>query len=101
MSASYPRAVSRFAAAALESRAAPRQPPAPAPRPLAYETRRPPARRTVVRLWLPATPILWLLSPFPLALAPLIYLVPPAYRPANPFAAVLALGRLLTSVGGT
>jgi hypothetical protein len=58
-------------------------------------------RRVSLRLWIPATPILWLLAPIPLALAPLLYLVPPQVRPANPYAAVLALGRLLTAVHGT
>lgn len=59
-----------------------------------------PRRRVVVRLWVPLTPIFWLLSPVPLALAPLIYLAPARVRPADPFAAVLALGRLLTALGG-
>jgi hypothetical protein len=59
-----------------------------------------PLRRTVVRLWLPLTPILWLLSPIPLVLAPLGYLVPPRLRP-DPFFLVFALGELLLSLRGT
>jgi hypothetical protein len=59
-----------------------------------------PRRRTVVRLWIPATPILWLLSPIPFVLAPLLYLAPPLARPTNPYAAVLAVGRLLTAASG-
>ena len=60
----------------------------------------PPRGRTVVRLWIPATPIFLLLAPFALLLAPLIYLAPRPYR-LDPLAAVLGLGRLLLSLGGT
>jgi len=86
----YPRAVSRFAEAVMESSLP------PSPRLAA-----PPRPRTVVRLWLPLTPLFLLLSPFPLLLAPLAWLAPPAFRPGNPYAAALALGRLLLSLGGT
>ena len=60
-----------------------------------------PARRVVVRLWLPLTPLLWLLSPLPVACAPLVWLAPARVRPANPYLAVLVLGRLLLSLSGT
>jgi len=59
-----------------------------------------PPRRTVVRLWLPLTPILWLLAPVPLLLAPLGYLVPPRMRP-DPFFLVFAMGELLLALRGT
>jgi len=93
---SYPSAVRQFAMAAAEIRPATRHAQAHA-----YGRHAPPRRRVVVRLWLPITAIFWLLSPFPLLLAPLAYLAPPQFRPANPYAAVLAIGRLLTSLGGT
>ncbi|THD77449.1 MAG: hypothetical protein E7812_16110 [Phenylobacterium sp.] len=93
----YPNAIRRFGVAAMEGRAP--EPSRPAP---AYaEWVRRPARRTVVRLWLPVTAIFWILSPVPLLLAPLVWFAPPRYRPANPYAAVFAIGRLLTSLGGT
>jgi len=92
---SFPSAVRQFGMAAGEVA------PAPRPRPRAYRYDAPRRRRVVVRLWVPATPLFWLLSPIPLLLAPLAYLAPPKFRPANPYAAVLAIGRLLTSVGGT
>jgi hypothetical protein len=59
------------------------------------------ARRTIVRLWLPLTPILWLLSPLPLIFAPLVWIAPAPVRPAHPYLAVLAIGRLLLSLSGT
>ena len=58
-----------------------------------------PRRRTVVRLWLPLTPILWLLGPLPLLLAPLGYLVPPRLRP-DPFFLVFAVGETLLALSG-
>lgn len=60
-----------------------------------------PTHRTVVRLWVPVTAIFWILSPIPLLFAPLAYFAPAYFRPANPYAAVLAIGRLLISLGGT
>jgi hypothetical protein len=63
-----------------------------------------PGRDNTVRLWLwlPLTPLFWLLSPFALLLAPLFWLwLPPARRPAHPYAAAVALGGLLVSLGGT
>jgi len=58
-------------------------------------------RRVVVRLWLPLTPLLWLLSPLPLIFAPLIWFAPARVRPANPYLAALVLGRLLLCLSGT
>lgn len=57
-------------------------------------------RRVRVWLWLPLTPLFWLLSPLALLLAPLIWLALPR-RPANPFVPAIALGRVLVSLGGT
>lgn len=59
------------------------------------------ARRVAIRLWLPLTPLLWLLSPLPLVLAPAAWLAPARVRPANPYLAAIALGRLLLSLSGT
>lgn len=72
--------------------------PKPGPGSAAWPQR--PPRRTVVRLWLPLTPLLWILSPFPLILAPLGYLVPPRLRP-DPFFLVFALGEMLLALSGT
>jgi hypothetical protein len=58
-----------------------------------------PARHSV-GLWLPLTPLFWLLSPFALLLAPLIALAPPL-QGVNPYIAVWRLGEVLTSLGGT
>jgi hypothetical protein len=90
--------VSTLPQPALEGRAERprRSPPAP---PSARIVR--PPRRVVVRFWLPVTALFWLLAPFPLLLAPLAYLAPAPFRPQNPYAAVLAVGRVLTSLGGT
>ncbi len=53
-------------------------------------------------LWLPLTPLFWLLSPFALLLAPLLWVgLPRPYRPARPYAAAIALGGILVSLGGT
>jgi len=57
-------------------------------------------RETQIGLWLPLTPLFWLLSPFAILLAPLLVLAPPL-RGMNPYAAVVAIGRVLTSIGGT
>jgi hypothetical protein len=60
-----------------------------------------PRRRVVIRLWLPLTLLFLLLAPFAFLLAPCIYcFTPPAYR-TRPFAAVLGLGQVLLSLGGT
>lgn len=59
------------------------------------------ARRVKLRLWLPLTPLFLLLSPFALLLAPLVWLaIPAARRPGNPYAAAIALGAVLLSLGG-
>lgn len=57
-------------------------------------------RRPVVRLWLPMTLIFLVLSPFAILLSPLLYLVPRAYC-ERPLAAVIGVGALLLSLGGT
>jgi hypothetical protein len=55
-----------------------------------------------LRLWLPLTPLFWLLSPFALLLAPLLWVwLPASERPARPYAAAVALGGLLVALGGT
>jgi hypothetical protein len=59
-----------------------------------------PARRTVVRLWLPLTPLWILLAPFALAFAPLILLAP-ACRGLRPYSAAWSLGAVLLSLSGT
>lgn len=51
-------------------------------------------------LWLPLTPVFWLLAPFVVLLAPLLLLAPPMWR-MNPYVAVLAIGRVLLSLNGT
>jgi hypothetical protein len=101
---STPRAVSRFGLAAMEARAAGgrRQVSGPAApsRPAAPAWPQPPARRVVVRLWLPMTVIFLLLAPFAILLSPLIWFAPPPYG-SRPFATVMGVGRLLLSLGGT
>jgi hypothetical protein len=98
-----PRAVRHFGLAAMEARAertrrtiAPARPTEVRP----AEIDQPPAKRVVIRLWLPMTLIFLLLAPFALLLAPFIYLIPPSYR-ARPFATVLGVGQVLLSLGGT
>jgi len=55
-----------------------------------------------LRLWAPLTPLFWLLSPFAVLLAPLVWVwLPASRRPSRPFAAVFALGRVLVSLSGT
>jgi len=60
----------------------------------------PPLRRTRIRLWLPLTPLFWILAPFAFLLAPLLLLAPPMWR-TNPYVTVAAIGRVLTAMGGT
>ena len=55
---------------------------------------------TVVRLWLPLTPLFLLLAPFALILALPAYLVPRRFRP-DPYAAAFAVGAVLLALGGT
>src|SRR5512138_91358 len=86
--AAYPRAIGRFAEAAMET--------SPGP----VRAVRAPRPRTVVRLWLPLTPLFVLLAPFALLLAPLGFFAPRRWRP-NPFLAVVSLGALLLSLSGT
>ena len=56
-------------------------------------------RPTVVRLWLPLTPLFLLLAPFALLLTPLLYLVPRPWR-LSPLATVLGVGTILLSLAG-
>jgi hypothetical protein len=75
-----------------------RQPPAtipPAPAPAAERS-----KRTVVRLWLPLTPLWVILAPFALALCPLL-LFAPHTRGLNPYRVALALGGTLFALSGT
>jgi len=53
-----------------------------------------------IGLWLPLTPLFWLLAPVVLLLAPLLLLAPPL-RDANPYAAVTRVGGVLLSLNGT
>jgi hypothetical protein len=72
---------------------------ATAPSPVRARTAAPP-RPVRLRLRLPLTPLFWLLAPFALLFAPFVWLATPR-RPANPFAAAIALGSVLVSLGGT
>ncbi|HEV2532724.1 hypothetical protein [Phenylobacterium sp.] len=102
MSAAYPRAVSHFGLAAMQGRAA-RTREVTTGEALSPETPRPPGvrrRRTVVRLWLPLTPLFLLLAPFALVLALVGYFVPPRLRP-DPLIAAVSIGALLLALGGT
>ena len=70
-------------------------------------------KRTVVRLWLPLTPLFIILAPFALLLAPLLWLAPrllPNRRGARvvraalavrPFRTVFGLGAVLMALSGT
>ena len=61
-----------------------------------------PAKPVRLQLWLPLTPLFWLLSPFALVLAPFLWVcVAPSRRPANPYVAAIAFGGLLVSLSGT
>ena len=94
MAAVHPRAVRPFGLAEMQGRAA------RTAEALTPETARPRRRRTVVRLWLPLTPLFLLLAPFALVLALLGYLAPPRLRP-DPLFAALSIGALLLALGGT
>lgn len=50
-------------------------------------------------LWLPLTPIFWILAPFVVLLAPLLLLAPPMWR-MNPYVTVVTIGRVLLSLNG-
>jgi hypothetical protein len=52
-------------------------------------------------LWLPLTPLFWLLSPLAVLFAPIVWLGLPPPRPRNPYTAAFALGAVLVSLGGT
>ncbi len=56
--------------------------------------------RTVVRLWLPLTPLWIVLAPFALVAAPALRFSP-ATRGVSPFRTVWAVGRLLFALSGT
>jgi hypothetical protein len=77
---SLPHAIGHFDMAAVEARAGQ-------------------ARRVVLRLWLPLTPVLLLLAPLPVLAIPLLYLLPGPR--VNWAAAVFILGDLLLALGGT
>jgi hypothetical protein len=66
----------------------------------ALAPRRPSRGRVVVRLFLPLTPIVLLLSPFAVLVALLCIPAAPLLR-VNPLAAALATGRVLLALGGT
>ena len=97
-----PRAIRHFGLAAMEGRAERTRAVMAPPTTGRLEPTQPasPARRVVVRLWLPTTLIFLLLAPFALLLAPLIYLAPQPYR-TRPLATVFGVGRVLLSLGGT
>ena len=59
-----------------------------------------PTGRTRIQLWLPLTPIFWMLAPFAMLLAPLILLAPPLWR-MNPYVTAYAVGRVLIALSGT
>jgi hypothetical protein len=61
---------------------------------------RPAPSRTVVRLWLPLTPLFLLLAPFAMLLAPLLYFAPPPYN-TRPLAMVAGIGQMLLRLSGT
>ena len=63
------------------------------------ETRAAPARPVRLWLWLPLTPLFWLLSPFALLFAPFVWLGAPR-RTRNPWVWAIAIGRVLVSLGG-
>ena len=103
-----PKAIRHFGLAMMEARAAEsgravetaalprRMRTEPRPRPDRLE----PRRRTVIRLWLPLTPLFLLLAPFALLLTPLIWFAPSPYGD-RPLATILGIGQLLLSLGGT
>ena len=52
-------------------------------------------------LWLPLTPLFWLLSPLALLIAPFLWAwLPRDQRPRRPYACAIAFGGLLVSLGG-
>jgi hypothetical protein len=71
------------------------------PTPVRAPTAVKPEKPVRLWLWLPLTPLFWLLSPFAMLFAPIVWLGLPPPRPRNPYAAAFALGRMLVSLGGT
>lgn len=59
-----------------------------------------PHSRTVVRLWLPLTPLWVILSPFAILAAPLLLLAP-RLRGGRPFRGAFAIGAALFALSGT
>ena len=52
-------------------------------------------------LWLPLTPLFWLLSPLALLIAPFLWAwLHRDQRPRRPYASAIAFGRLLVSLSG-
>jgi hypothetical protein len=60
----------------------------------------PPPKRTVIRLWLPLTPLWIVLAPFALLLAPALLLVPQT-RGLPPYRTVVTIGGALLAMSGT
>lgn len=82
----FPPAVRRFGFTVLEASAG--------------RTTLRPRPRTVIRLWLPLTPLFLLLAPFALLASPLLYVVHRRFG-VSPLAAALAIGAVLLALGGT
>lgn len=59
-----------------------------------------PAQRPVIRLWLPLTALFLILSPFAFLLL-IVAVFMPWPRGVSPLGAVLSVGRVLLSLGGT
>ena len=61
----------------------------------------PRAKTVRLWLWLPLTPLFWLLSPLALLIAPFLWAwLPQDQRPRRPYVTAFALGRLLVSLSG-
>ena len=85
--------------AAIQAAHAPETTPAHRPADVRPAPHRPP-HRTVVRLWLPLTPLWLILSPFAILCAPLLMLAPQT-RGIRPFRAAFAIGAMLLALSGT
>lgn len=60
-----------------------------------------PAKPVRLWLWLPLTPLFWLLSPSALLIAPFLWVwLPRSRRPRGPYASAIGLGRVLVSMSG-
>jgi hypothetical protein len=66
----------------------------------AVRSRPTPRRRVAISLWLPLTPLFYLLAPFALLAAPLLALQPSGRR-VRPWRAAWAMGAVLLSLSGT